>query len=710
MTEEDAARIAARLGAADVALVYGDEADVEGRGLGSLDVMAENPSVVYARCRPSRTEAGSGADFGLLVEARAGFCSQLAGHREGPIFVDVRASGGGAALVLTASVLALLRRRVHSGRGGWAETSLYDGLLSTLGCMIGRSERAPAEVESYWEKGSTFPNFLYRCADGELLQVWFGGKGMYAALIEILGDEPSPRGYYADQVSGALGERARRWRSFFARQPRQDWIARLRGAGVACEPVLAPGDLLSDAHALEAGLVAQRAAGGGRRLSVATPIAVRPLSVAPSGQDPGDERRIPANASGALLAGVRVVDFSAFVAGPLAAQVLADLGADVIKVEPPQGEAMRAAAYAVAACQRGKRSLALDIGAAEARPVVERLLRWADVVVHNFRVGVSERLGMDEGTVARLNPQAVYCHASAFGTTGARATYPGNDALMQALTGFERAVGGAGNDPIAGTWIPIDMCGGWVAAIGVLAGLYAAAANGRGYRVATSLMGAGMLLQSGVTQEDGHCVPRPRARRGADRLRAGIPPLPGRRRRLVRRRDPDGRGVGGAALGPGALRAPRRLRPLARRPGRRGGPRGRNGPRRRVRRRPRRRLGGDAHLGGRPGRGGRADGPGPLPARDPRRPHQPPAGAGRRVLDARVGLVRADRAVAPLRARRRGRTAARAAGRRTAQLRGALRTGIRRGRGAGADRGQGGPPAGPWIQPQPDSTAVTPPK
>ena len=80
---------------------------------------------------------------------------------------------------------------------------------------------------------------------------------------------------------------------------------------------------------------------------------------------------------------------------------------------------------------------------------------------------------------------------------------------MQALTGFERAVGGAGNDPIAGSWIPIDMCGGWVAAIGVLAGLYAAAATGEGYRVATSLMGAGMLLQSGVTQTDGRCVPGP---------------------------------------------------------------------------------------------------------------------------------------------------------------------------------------------------------
>ena len=204
-----------------------------------------------------------------------------------------------------------------------------------------------------------------------------------------------------------------------------------------------------------------------------------------------------------LLAGVRVVDFSAFVAGPLAAQVLADMGADVIKVEPPEGEAMRAAAYAVAACQRGKRSLALDVRAPEAREVVERLIRRADVVLHNFRVGVAERLGIDEKAVARLNPQAVYCHASVFGTTGPRSTLPGNDALMQAVTGLERAVGGAGNAPIAPTWIPIDMCGGWVSAVGILAGLYARAARARGQCVLTSLLGTGMLLQSGVFLRDG---------------------------------------------------------------------------------------------------------------------------------------------------------------------------------------------------------------
>lgn len=503
---EEAAEIATRLGSADVALVYGPEALVEGRGLGLVDVAVSNPRLVHARCRPSRTSAGEVEDHALLVEARSGFCTQLAGHRAGPIFVDVRAPGIGTASLLTSAVLALLRRRAVTGIGGWAETTLYDGMLATLGCMIGRSERAAPEIEGYWEKGSTFPNFLYRCADGELLQVWFGGKGMYDALLEVLGDEPSVDGYYRDQMTGRLRDRADRWVSFFVTRTRDEWIPALRAAGVACEPVLGPGEALRDPHLAEVGLAVERSVGGESCVAVGCPITVAPLAPAqPDGgvaaADPG--AAVAVGGGRGLLDGLRVVDFSAFVAGPLAAEVLADLGADVVKVEPPQGEAMRAAAYAVAACQRGKRSLALDLGAPAARPVVEALLASADVVLHNFRVGVAERLGIGEADVARLAPGAVYCHASAFGPEGPRARFPGNDALMQAVTGFERAVGGAGNDPTAATWIPIDMAGGWVAVIGILAGLLARAETGAGQRVDTSLLGAGMLLHSGVTLTDG---------------------------------------------------------------------------------------------------------------------------------------------------------------------------------------------------------------
>jgi crotonobetainyl-CoA:carnitine CoA-transferase CaiB-like acyl-CoA transferase len=513
---DDRDEVFALLQAADIALVYGPEACVEGRGLGYRDLQAANPSLVYARCRPGRTAKGTVEDFGLLVEANAGFCTQLAGHRPGPIFVDVRAPGIGTASLLLVSTLALLRRRARTGTGGWAETSLYDGMLATLGCLIGRSQRAAPEIEGYWEKGSTFPNFLYRCADGELIQVWFGGKGMYASLIGVLGDEPSVDGYYSDQMTGKLGERAARWVSFFATRPRDEWIPLLRVAGVACEPVFGPGEALADPHLAEIGLAVRRSAGNHRDIVLGSPISVRPLGAR------AEVRAVPPadGVAGGLLAGLRVMDFSAFVAGPLAAEVLADLGADVVKVEPPDGEAMRAAAYAIAACQRGKRSLALDISAPEARPVVERLLIQADVVLHNFRVGVSERLGIDEETVARLNPNAVYCHASAFGPIGRRAAYPGNDALMQAVTGFERAIGGAGNDPLAATWIPIDMTGGWVAAAGMLAGLYARAAGGGGQRVATSLLGAGMLLHSGVYERDGELVRGPEL----DALQTGYGP------------------------------------------------------------------------------------------------------------------------------------------------------------------------------------------
>jgi crotonobetainyl-CoA:carnitine CoA-transferase CaiB-like acyl-CoA transferase len=251
---DDAGEIFGSLRLADVVLAYGAEDLVEGRGLGYRDVAAVNPGVVYARCRPSRTGDGTVEDYGLLVEARSGFCSQLEGHRPGPIFADVRAPGMGTAALLTTSVLGLLLRRARTGTGGWAETSLYDGMLATLGCMIGRSERAEPKIEGYWERGSTFPNFLYRCADGELLQVWFGGKGMYAALIKALGDEPSEEGYYADQMAGRLGDRARRWVSFFAARPRDEWVKLLRDAGVACEPVLSPGEILADPHLTETGL------------------------------------------------------------------------------------------------------------------------------------------------------------------------------------------------------------------------------------------------------------------------------------------------------------------------------------------------------------------------------------------------------------------------------------------------------------------------
>ena len=122
---------------ADVAFVYGPDELVEGRGLGRDELCAADPRLVHVRCR---------GEHALLVEASSGFCSQLPAHREGPMLVDARAAASGTAFLLTTSALALLRRRELTGTGGWSEATLLDGMLATLGCMIGRAERAAPKI------------------------------------------------------------------------------------------------------------------------------------------------------------------------------------------------------------------------------------------------------------------------------------------------------------------------------------------------------------------------------------------------------------------------------------------------------------------------------------------------------------------------------------------------------------------------------------
>ena len=162
------------------------------------------------------------------------------------------------------------------------------------------------------------------------------------------------------------------------------------------------------------------------------------------------------------LAGLRVVDCSTVLAGPYCTMLLGDLGADVVKVEPPVGDATRAwgppwvgsgeagtrtAAYYLA-INRNKRSLRLDLKAPDGIAILRRLLADADVLVENFRVGGFARLGLDDETLRVLNPALVHLAISGYGTTGPAAERPGYDFVIQAasglmsITGAPDAVGG----------------------------------------------------------------------------------------------------------------------------------------------------------------------------------------------------------------------------------------------------------------------------
>ncbi len=195
------------------------------------------------------------------------------------------------------------------------------------------------------------------------------------------------------------------------------------------------------------------------------------------------------------LGGVRVVDLTSYIAGSYAAMMLADLGADVVKVESPAGDPFRELP-GFFGWNRGKRSLAVDLKTPEGRAVVDRLVAAGDVLMENMRPGVADRLGVGYERLRALNPRLVYCSINAFGSTGPYADRPGFDPLLQALSGA-MTLQGFGGPP---QYVRIAITDYYAAALGaqaVLAALYVRERTGRGQRVETSLLRAAMALQSG---------------------------------------------------------------------------------------------------------------------------------------------------------------------------------------------------------------------
>ncbi|HEV8280813.1 MAG TPA: CoA transferase [Candidatus Limnocylindrales bacterium] len=205
------------------------------------------------------------------------------------------------------------------------------------------------------------------------------------------------------------------------------------------------------------------------------------------------------------LVGIRVVDLSTVLAGPYATMVLADLGADVVKVEPPDGDATRGwgppwvgdeasgtrtAAYFLAV-NRNKRSLRLDLKTVEGAGVLRRLLAGSDVLVENLRPGSLERLGFDEATIASVNPKLIHLAISGYGPTGPAADRPGYDFVIQAVGGLMSITGEAdadGGRPMKVGVAISDVVTGLYAAIGILAALIARDDDGQ--RVDVSLLGS----------------------------------------------------------------------------------------------------------------------------------------------------------------------------------------------------------------------------
>jgi crotonobetainyl-CoA:carnitine CoA-transferase CaiB-like acyl-CoA transferase len=211
----------------------------------------------------------------------------------------------------------------------------------------------------------------------------------------------------------------------------------------------------------------------------------------------------------AILQGVRILSFTQFLLGPAGVQYLADLGADVIKIEPPGGKLFErtwsgcdlflngVSAFYLGA-HRNQRSLTLDLKHPEGQAIARRLVADADVLVQNFRPGVMARLGLGYEEVASLNPRLIYVSASGYGEANTYRDRPGQDLLIQAMSGLAAISGRAGEPPTAVGAPVVDQHGAALLAMAVLAALLERTRTGLGQKVEISMLRAALDLQQEV--------------------------------------------------------------------------------------------------------------------------------------------------------------------------------------------------------------------
>ena len=518
-----------------------------------LDTLAErHPRIVHCSITAygaSGPLSGEPADHDL-VAARTGILASQPSRRGGPIHVVHPVAYVGAGLLATMGIAAALYQRERTGRGRRVETSLMAGALLYTPKAAG--DRIPVRSMNMTIQGGGPFYSVFECADGEWIQLGCIHSGFVDLAASVLGvadfiasdpqfgDGRWPRDEEArqrlfDKVAQAVRTR-----------PASEWIELLQAADVPCDVSRAATEAMSNPQILHNGLVRElddpifgktQMAGPPIALSATPAIVCAPrveearsdgLAPRQRSEDRSDE---VAEGGGLPLSGVRVMEMTNVIAGPVAGRLLADLGADMIKFESLYGDISRPGGGAgFVSYNAGKRSLSADTKTREGRGIARRLAASSDVILANMRPGATERMGLDAATLEKSNPNLIHAHITAYGWDGPYAQRPGVDPIAQAITGLQRAQGGYDGPPVyLSALAPCDYTGGALGALGAAIALLARARFGTGQKVDTNLLAAGTLMNAdGFIGYEGK---RPRAL--PDRDQIGV----GRYRRLYRTSD-----------------------------------------------------------------------------------------------------------------------------------------------------------------------------
>src|SRR5881296_92016 len=420
-----------------------------------------------------------------------------------------------AALGVAAAVFA--RRR-----GAPGQAVRVSGLRAAFALNSGTYVTGPETRGSLSQfgdpRGQLATYSLFRTADGWLfigaLTPAFLAKLMTVlGRVDLLADprlQGSPLAFGIPEIKDFV---RRELDPILARRATAEWLGVLGEADIPCGPVRTREQALRDPEARALGLVVPLEDPGlgptwqpGAPALFSDTPAPRPRPAGLPGADTAVVRaaapawRRPSHAPGgpaprACLEGIRVLDLASFIAGPFCPMLLADLGAEVLKVESADGDPFRMAAFGFVGWNRGKRSIVLDLKRVEEREVFLDLARGADAVVDNFRGGVMERLGLGWETLRGVNPRLVHTSVTGWGSSGPLAARPGFDPIFQACSGLMQAQGGA-DDPAFHMIAYTDYSAGTLGALATVAALLARERTGRGQHVDVSLFRTAFAAQA----------------------------------------------------------------------------------------------------------------------------------------------------------------------------------------------------------------------
>ena len=497
-TAEGRQRIEQLLGHADLFIESFGAHRAETLGLGYGALHARFPELVYVSVSGYGEEGPLARRPGYegLLEARMGLMAEQRAHRDGPIFLGHPTVAYGTAFLAVIGALAALRARKLTGAGQRVSTSLLDGMLAICGMNWWWNEKdisylaRSGDVQGFGRKRLITDPF--QCQDGKWLIVHTGGPGSYKRMMDVLGFGDRVQSVEGPEMSVPLDDEefeiARHLvpKAFLTR-PRDEWVALFAEHDIACLPLLAPNEIFDDEQVRFAKVTVDLPDpdhGVVRQIGPVVHFEETPPDIpVPAPAIGGHDDRIgelarasawrPAGGStlGGALEGVRIVDVSSFFATGFGAKLLGDLGADVIKVEPPAGDQMRPLGDLWECSQRGKRDLCVDVTNARGRDAVHKLLATADVLTVNFRPGKAEKVGLGYDDLRRINPDLIYAYLPGFGSRGPKSELKSFAPLQSGFVGMNFIGAGRGNPPVRRVMGNEDLYNGFIGAVSVLMAL-----------------------------------------------------------------------------------------------------------------------------------------------------------------------------------------------------------------------------------------------